>query len=117
MSNKIKIQFKSRLNKADGGRSFRSYSAKMNIIHADDGVKRPTWVDLKFRKEVDTSKLKRGYIIVDDDNVTAPFRYEITMDEKTGKKRYPTVWVAKIDEYIEELAKPTQSQFDCDEEE
>lgn len=116
MANKIKMQFKSRLNKTEAGRSFRSYSAKMNIVHADTGERKPTWVDLKFRKEVDTSKLKRGYIIVDDDNVTAPFRYEIAVDEKTGKKKYPTIWVGKIEEYIEVLAKPTQAQFDCDEE-
>lgn len=96
------------------GRRFWSY---MNIVvkgEESKGKQRKS-VNVKFRKEINTYNLKRGII---DGEFDAPFIWEIKEETKDGKtkKVYPTIWVRKLENYTEQLAKHPQSDFILDDE-
>ena len=101
-------------------RKFTAYYTKMNLIvkGEESKGKQLKSVTVKFRKEVNTNGIKRGYLIINNsDDLNAPFIYSIEKDEETGKDVYPCVWVRGYDEYVEELRKHEQSDFDVDEQE
>ena len=100
-------------------RKFTAYYTKMKIIvkGEESKGKQEKYLTVKFRKEVNTQGIKRGYLIINNpDNLNAPFIYSIEKDEETGKDVYPCVWVRGFDEYVEELRKHDQSDFVTDEE-
>ena len=100
-------------------RKFTAYYTKMKIIvkGEESKGKQEKYLTLKFRKEVNTQGIKRGYLIINNLNdLNAPFIYSIEKDEETGKDVYPCVWVRGFDEYVEELRKHDQSDFITDEE-
>lgn len=100
----------------------RVYSTLMNLIVVGEEDKGPQkkYLNLKFRQGIDTSKLIRGYIEIEDnpENINYPFKYEITQDEK-GNKLYPCVWIRKdCFKYTEVLKKNNhQDLFVVDDEE
>lgn len=101
-------------------RKFTAYYTKMKLIvkGEESKGKQEKYLTVKFRKEVNTQAIKRGYLIINNsDNLNAPFIYSIEKDEETGKDVYPCVWVRGFDEYVEELRKHDQSDFIIDEEE
>lgn len=115
-SKKNTIMVYSTMKKTKEGKQFRAYWTKMKIVVAgeEEKGKQLKNVNVSFRKEVNTYNIKRGLITGDID---APFKYAVTVDEKTGKKKYPTVWVRSVDKYEERMAKHEQSDFVIDEEE
>ena len=101
-------------------RKFTAYYTKMNLIvkGEESKGKQLKSVTVKFRKEVNTNGIKRGYLVINNpDNINAPFIYSIEKDEESGKDIYPCVWVRSYDEYIEVLRKHDQSDFDTEEQE
>lgn len=121
--NTYTIKFSSKRNKRKDGTTFVTYRMLMNlIVIGEDGKKsskkQPKWIDLKFRKEVEgLKKLKRGFLVVKEENLDAPFVYEVkeATNEETGETYnvFPTAWIKnEYEEYIEELAKHEQSDFD-----
>ena len=101
----------------------RVFSTLMNLIvvgEEDKGAQKK-YLNLKFRQGIDTSKLVRGYIEIEDtpENINYPFKYEITKDSETGKDVYPCVWVRTDNfKYIEVLKKNNhQDLFVVDDEE
>lgn len=101
-------------------RKFTAYYTKMNLIvkGEESKGKQLKSVTVKFRKEVNTNGIKRGYLVINNpDNINAPFIYSIEKDEESGKDIYPCLWVRGYDEYVEVLRKHEQSDFDVDEKE
>lgn len=122
----MKLKLFSRMQEFKQGKKIvktRVFSTLMNIIvvgEEDKGAQKK-YLNLKFRQGIDTSKLVRGYIEIEDipENINYPFKYEITKDEETGKDIYPCVWV-RTDKfkYIEVLKKNNhQNLFVVDDEE
>lgn len=100
-------------------RKFTAYYTKMKLIvkGEESKGKQEKYLTVKFRKEVNTQGIKRGYLIINNpDNLNAPFIYSIEKDKETNKDVYPCVWVRDFDEYVEELRKHDQSDFVTDEE-
>lgn len=133
MSEKIKLLITKRTKKiANSKRQFTVYATKMNLpvisVNEDGkevkGEPETKWVDLKFGKEVPNSILEtiksRGYIVIDNDNVNAPFVYKVeesaNEDGETVKK-YPTVWIHGDFDYFPAPKKQNQNAFVLDEEE
>ena len=133
MSEKIKLLITKRTKKiANSKRQFTVYATKMNppVISVNEegkeikGEPETKWVDLKFGKEVPNSFLEtiksRGYLVVDNDNVNAPFVYKVeesaNEDGETVKK-YPTVWIHGDCDYFPAPKKQSQNAFVLDEEE
>ena len=86
------------------------FSTLMNLVvvgEEDKGAQKK-YLNLKFRQDIDTSKLVRGYIEIEDnpENINYPYKYEIKdakdengnpIKDKDGniKKEYPCVWIRK----------------------
>lgn len=115
-SKKNTIMVYSAMKKNKEGKPFRAYWTKMKIVVAgeEEKGKQLKNINVSFRKSVNTYAIKRGLVTGEID---APFKYEITVDEKTGKKIYPCVWVRSVDKYEEKIAHHDQSDFVIDEKE
>ena len=115
-SKKNTIMVYSTLKKTKEGKQFRAFWTKMKIVVAgeEEKGKQLKNINVAFRKEVNTYNIKRGLITGEID---APFKYAVTIDEKTGKKKYPCVWVRSVEKYEEKMAHHDQSDFVTDEEE
>ena len=109
------IMIYSTMKKTKEGKPFRAYWTKMKIVVAgeEEKGKQLKNINVSFRKEVNTYGIKRGLITGEID---APFTYAVTIDEKTGKKKYPCVWVRSVEKYEERTAHHDQSDFVTDEE-
>lgn len=98
------------------------FSTLMNLIVVGEEDKGPQkkYLNLKFRQGIDTTKIVRGYIEIEDtqDNINYPYKFEIKKDEN-GKDLYPCVWVRTSNfKYIEVLKKSNhQNLFVVDEDE
>ena len=93
-------------------RSFDTFYTKMKLVKSgeeDKGIQE-VWVNVKFRKEVDTKNLKSGYLVVDSKQLNAPFKYEIKKDED-GNNVYPEVWVREIKKFIPIEVNHQQNEF------
>lgn len=122
----IKLQiFSKKVNTTVNGkaRSFITYWTKMNmiVVGEEEKGKLIKSVTVKFRKNVDASMIKRGYIIADEKDINAPFKYEVKEElldngVSTGKKLYPTLWIRGFKKYIEEIPTHTQNDFVTEEE-
>lgn len=100
----------SKNKKSKEGRTFRSYWAYMNIIvkgEEEKGKQRKS-ITVSFLQGVDHSKITRGVL---DADIDAPFIYQVRPDEKTGKDRYPTIWVKHINSFTPKEAQHQQSDF------
>lgn len=111
----MKLFIHSTNKKTHDGRKFKSYWTYMMLTVRGEEAKgkQRKSVNVKFANGVDASKITRGVIEGDFD---APFVFEVTKDEKTGKDRYPTVWVNRIDSFTEVRPQHQQSDFILDEE-
>lgn len=111
----IKLQiFSKKVNATVNGkaRSFNTYFTKMNLIVVGEEEKgrQIKYVTVKFRKNVDASMIKRGYIICDQKDVNAPFKYEV-ITNPDGSKVYPTLWIRGYKTYIERVQTHVQNEF------
>jgi len=109
------------------------FSTLMNLVvvgEEDKGAQKK-YLNLKFRQDIDTSKLNRGYIEIEDtpENINYPYKYQILdlVDDKgkpildangKQKKEYPCVWIRKdCFKYTEVLKKNNhQNLFVVDDE-
>ena len=109
------------------------FSTLMNLVvvgEEDKGAQKK-YLNLKFRQDIDTSKLNRGYIEIEDtpENINYPYKYQILdlVDDKgkpildskgNQKKEYPCVWIRKdCFKYTEVLKKNNhQNLFVVDDE-
>lgn len=119
---KIKLFVTSRkIKQKDSNKSFIAYKVKMKLADKGETTKKVRWIDLKFKDEGDNIKhsneVKRGYITCLADKVDTPHYFEITKDEKTGKDKYPCVWVHNFLDYEERLIVASQDEFATEEEE
>lgn len=106
----MKFFIYSKNKKSKDGRSFRSYWTYMYLLvkgQEEKGKQRKS-VNVSFLQGVNHSSITRGIVEGDFD---APFIYEIKKDEKTGKDKYPTLWVKRVDSFEEKTAKHQQSDF------
>ena len=123
----IKLVVYVRVRKNKKGKTFPSYSTKMNIIVKGEEEKgaQEKYVDLKFGKDVDRKiidSLKgKNYITCNAEDVSAPFVYEVseeTNEDGVLVKKYPVVWVnGVLEAKVAPKKHPTQSAFVTDEEE
>lgn len=119
---KIMVYKRNRTTK-DGKRKFYSYRTEMNLPFKNEESKglQHCYLDLKFGKEITADRLKdfksRGYITCKQEDVSAPFIYEIKEVEKDGKpkKEYPCVWIHGFESYTESVRRQTQNAFATDE--
>lgn len=98
-------------------RSFDTFYTKMNIIVAgeEDKGKQLKWVNVRFRKEVDTKDLKGGYLYLDNKDLNAPFKYEIKVTEDGTE--FPTIWVRGYNRFEPIEVVHSQNEFVSDEDE
>ena len=108
MSN-VKLLLMSKLENGQNRQKFRKFFTCMNILvkgEEDKGLQEKT-LNVKFKREVNTNGFIRGIVEVKEDKISIPFKWEIKIDEKTGKKKYPTIWIDEIVNYEQRLAKST----------
>ena len=108
------------------GRKFVTYRTRMLLTHKDnpEAGEVETWLDLKFGKNVargDIDKItRRGTLEVKPENLSVPFSYKVdeVVDEETGEisKKYPCVWVHKIEKFTPSAVVIKQSAFVLDDE-
>lgn len=97
-------------------KAFRRYWTIMNIIvkgEESKGLQAKT-LNVKFRSDVDTKTLTRGILTLKEDQINAPFIYEITKDD-LGNDVYPVVWIRGYESFEEQIQHHTQSSFIIDE--
>ena len=116
MGKEIKIAIFSRVVSTEG-RKFTSYSTKY-AFKDEEGKRIVRYITVKFNNDafndsaVPQKDIKRGYLYVDSEFVSCPDKYEITVDEKTGKKKYPTCWIKGGIRKYEEVLKEHEFHFD-----
>lgn len=106
----MKFFIYSKNKKTKEGRAFRAYWTYMMIVvkgEESKGKQRKA-INVSFLQGVDHTKVVRGIL---DADIDAPFIYEIKKDEKTGKDRYPSIWVKRIDSYESKDRQHEQSDF------
>lgn len=108
----VKFLLMSKNQKTANGRSFRKFFTSVNIIvkGEEDKGKQEKTLTVKFAKEIDTSKFRRGIITANENDVELPYKYEVrTVTDKDGneKLKYPHVYVKAIESYEERLPKST----------
>ena len=103
----IKLLLKSKKKKASNGAQFRTFFTDVMIVvkgEENKGRQRKS-VTVRFDKSVDTSKLVRGYLTVNEKDVDLPFKYQII--EKDGKESYPSIFIRKYESYEEKKGAST----------
>ena len=103
----IKLLLKSKKKKASNGAQFRTFFTDVMIVvkgEESKGRQRKS-VTVRFDKSVDTSKLVRGYLTVNEKDVDLPFKYQII--EKDGKESYPSIFIRKYESYEEKKGAST----------
>lgn len=114
-----KLLLMSKINQTADGRKFRKFFTTMNIIvkgEEEKGLQQKT-LNVKFDKEISTKDFVRGIVQVDENKIEIPYKWEVKEDPKTGKKRFPTIWIKEIVMYTPKLAKSTGTFNLLDEEE
>ena len=104
----IKLLLKSKKKKAKNGATFRTYFTDVMIVvkgEEEKGKQRKT-LTVKFDKGVDTSKLVRGFITCEEQDIDLPFKYQV-LTKDDGKLSYPNIFVRKIQSYEENKGKST----------
>lgn len=112
----IKLLLKSKKKKAQNGAQFRTFFTDVMIAvkgEEEKGKQRKS-LTVRFDKSVDTSKLVRGFLTVDEKDIDLPFKYQII--EKDGKPSYPSIYIRKYESYEEAKGKST-IEFLTDEDE
>lgn len=111
----IKINIVKRTNNIPNTkRTWVSFSAKMKLVVKGEESKglQEKYVEVRFDESVKADKtLKTGTIEVLEENINAPYIYEIkevVNESGETKKRYPYIWVSKVESF--EAYKPTISQ-------
>ena len=114
-----KLLLMSKMNQTEDGRKFRKFFTSMNIVvkgEEEKGLQNKT-LNVKFDKEISTKDFVRGIVEVDENKIEIPYKWEVKEDAKTGKKRFPTIWIKEIVSYTPKLAKSTGTFNLLDEEE
>lgn len=117
--NLVKIALFSRKLTTAKGVKFTQYSTRYAFKN-EDGTRTTKYINVVFtQKAFDNSpvkkeELKRGYLIVEGNQVNCPDKFVITKDEKTGKDVYPVCKIfGGIREYVE-ILKDHEFHFDAD---
>ena len=99
-----------------GKNKIATYYTKMMIIvkGEEEKGKQLKSVTLKFTSDVDNKNITSGMLTAIVKDVSFPRVYEITIDEETGKKVYPTVWVRSYKSF-EEIEQDVENPFVIDE--
>lgn len=103
----MKLLLKSKKKKASNGAQFRTFFTDVMIVvkgEEEKGKQRKS-ITVRFDKSVDTSKLVRGFLTVDEKDIDLPFKYQII--EKDGKPSYPVIFIRKYDAYEEKKGNST----------
>ena len=103
-SDLIKIMITKRNRKSeDGKKKWVEFKTPMNLIvkGEEEKGKQKRWVIVRFDENIDTKHLSRGLLTVKVADISFPKIYEITTDEKTGKPKYPRVYVNAYKEFRE----------------
>lgn len=105
MERKILLHVKTR--KDGKGRTFKTFYTFINIIvkGEESKGKQSKAVSIRFKKEVNTTDLKYGYIYVDENKMNVPYVYEIV------EKKFPTIWVHKINKFEPIIKKLDEDLF------
>lgn len=114
-----KLLLMSKMNQTADGRKFRKFFTSMNIVvkgEEEKGLQQKT-LNVKFDEKVNTKDFVRGIVQVDENKIEIPYKWEVKEDTKTGKKRFPTIWIKEIVMYTPKLAKSTGTFNLLDEEE
>ena len=105
----LQLLLKSKKKKnATTGAQFRTYFTDVMILvkgEESKGKQRKT-VNVRFDKAVDTSKLVRGIITVNEADIDLPFKYQVVTKEN-GKESYPTIFIRKYESYEEKKGAST----------
>ena len=112
----MKLLLKSKKTKSSNGAQFRTFFTDVMIVvkgEEEKGKQRKS-ITVRFDKSVDTSKLVRGFLTVDEKDIDLPFKYQII--EKDGKPSYPSIFIRKYDSYEEKKGNST-IEFLTDEDE
>lgn len=99
-----------------GKNKIPTYYTKMMIAvkgEEEKGKQRKS-VTLKFVSDVDSKNITSGLLTAVVKDVSFPRVYEITTDEETGKKKYPTVWIRSYKSF-EEIEQDVENPFITDE--
>lgn len=103
----LKLLLKSKKKKASNGAQFRTFFTDVMIVvkgEEEKGKQRKS-ITVRFDKSVDTSKLVRGFLTVDEKDIDLPFKYQII--EKDGKPSYPSIFIRKYESYEEKKGNST----------
>ena len=103
----LKLLLKSKKKKASNGAQFRTFFTDVMIVvkgEEEKGKQRQS-ITVRFDKSVDTSKLVRGFLTVDEKDIDLPFKYQII--EKDGKPSYPSIFIRKYESYEEKKGNST----------
>jgi len=104
----IKLLLKSKKKQTkDGKKKFRTYFTDVMILvkgEEEKGKQKKT-ITVRFAESVDTSKLIRGYLNVDEKDIDLPFKYQVI--EKDGKPSYPSIYIRKYESYEEKKGAST----------
>ena len=112
----MKLLLKSKKKKSSNGAQFRTFFTDVMIVvkgEEEKGKQRKS-ITVRFDKSVDTSKLVRGFLTVEEKDIDLPFKYQII--EKDGKPSYPSIFIRKYDSYEEKKGNST-IEFLTDEDE
>ena len=103
----MKLLLKSKKKKSSNGAQFRTFFTDVMIVvkgEEEKGKQRKS-ITVRFDKSVDTSKLVRGFLTVDEKDIDLPFKYQII--EKDGKPSYPSIFIRKYESYEEKKGNST----------
>ena len=103
----MKLLLKSKKKKSSNGAQFRTFFTDVMIVvkgEEEKGKQRKS-ITVRFDKSVDTSKLVRGFLTVEEKDIDLPFKYQII--EKDGKPSYPSIFIRKYESYEEKKGNST----------
>ena len=99
-------------SRADGKSKFKKFFTSVNIVvkgEEEKGQQKKT-LTVKFDKTIDTSNFVRGIVSVREDNIDIPYKFEIKEIQQadgTIKKRYPHIYVKKVETFEPRKTKST----------
>ena len=113
--NLIKVIVYPKTRKTKKGVKFTTYSTTMNLIDEEGELVKKS-VNVKFSEDVDKKLILTTPMLLDveEKNISAPTRYivkEETNDEGELIKKYPVVWINKIESSATYKTPVKQSQF------